>query len=123
MKNLSEYETTELLHEIIKREVITEAPNKITLFQAHKMITVGIGTDEIATITIHDDGLDKLKSSTVNEFSETDSLAMIEAKSLAMSLWSKYYKEESPDFYLCDSVAGIISQIDNMTAGLTKLKG
>ena len=41
-----------------------------------------------------------------------------EAESLAMSLWKKYYKKDSPRFELCDSVAGVISQIDNMTTGL-----
>ena len=42
------------------------------------------------------------------------------AESLALSLWAKHYMQESPDFELCDSVAGVISQIDNMTTGLSK---
>ena len=49
-----------------------------------------------------------------------DSLAAAkrEAENLAMFLWKKYYKKDSPRFELCDSVAGVISQIDNMTTGL-----
>ena len=43
-----------------------------------------------------------------------------EAESLALSLWANHYMQESPDFELCDSVAGVISQIDNMTTGLSK---
>jgi hypothetical protein len=43
-----------------------------------------------------------------------------EAESLAMSLWKKFYQEDSPNFELCDSVAGVISQIDNMTCGLIR---
>jgi hypothetical protein len=43
-----------------------------------------------------------------------------EAESLAMSLWQKWYKDDSPDFELCDSVAGVITQINNMTTGLVR---
>jgi hypothetical protein len=43
-----------------------------------------------------------------------------EAESLAMALWQKWYKDDSPDFELCDSVAGVITQINNMTTGLVK---
>lgn len=46
--------------------------------------------------------------------------AKIEAESLAMALWKKHYKDDSPDFSLCDSVAGVISQIDNMVCALVK---
>lgn len=42
-----------------------------------------------------------------------------EATTLAMALWKRHYRAESPNFGLCDSVAGIISQIDNMTAGMS----
>lgn len=41
-----------------------------------------------------------------------------EARSLAMSLWRQYYQKESPNFELCDSAAGIITQINNMIAGI-----
>jgi hypothetical protein len=44
--------------------------------------------------------------------------AKLEAESLATSLWKRFYYEISPNFELCDSVAGVISQIDNMAAGL-----
>lgn len=43
-----------------------------------------------------------------------------EAEGLAMNLWRKHYKDESPTFDLCDSVAGVISQIDNMSCCLIK---
>jgi hydrogenase maturation factor len=46
--------------------------------------------------------------------------AMREASSLAMSMWRHHYKDVSPNFELCDSVAGIITQIDNMAAGLAE---
>jgi len=49
-----------------------------------------------------------------------DADAKREAESLAMSLWSKWYKDESPNFELCDSVAGVITQINNMTTGLVR---
>ena len=44
--------------------------------------------------------------------------AMNEASTLALAIHRRYYLKESPNFELCDSVAGIISQIDNMAAGL-----
>jgi molecular chaperone GrpE (heat shock protein) len=44
--------------------------------------------------------------------------AHIEASSLALYMWKHHYKEESPCFSLCDSVAGIITQIDNMYTGI-----
>lgn len=43
-----------------------------------------------------------------------------EARRLALSLWRLHYADESPNFELCDTTAGIISQIDNMVSGLTK---
>lgn len=49
-------------------------------------------------------------------------IARIEAESLAVALHARHYKEDSPDFGLCDSVGGIISQIDNMACGLIKNK-
>ena len=49
-----------------------------------------------------------------------DADAKREAESLAMALWRKWYKDDSPNFELCDSVAGVITQINNMTAGLVR---
>ena len=49
-----------------------------------------------------------------------DADAKREAESLAMALWSKWYKDDSPDFELSDSVAGVITQISNMTTGLVR---
>ena len=57
-----------------------------------------------------------ITSSHVSELAD----AKREAESLALSLWEKHYKEYAPNFELCDSVAGVISQIDNMTTGLSK---
>lgn len=50
-------------------------------------------------------------------------LAKIEVESLAMSMWKRFYRDESPTFELCDSVAGIMTQIDNMVTGLEKDDG
>lgn len=46
--------------------------------------------------------------------------AMREASSLAMNIWKQHYKDVSPNFELCDSVVGILTQIDNMVAGLSE---
>ena len=43
-----------------------------------------------------------------------------EAESLAMSLWRRHYQDVSPDFELCDTTAGVITQIDNMVAGVVQ---
>lgn len=48
---------------------------------------------------------------------ERDS-AMQEASYLAMSIWRSEFQKVSPDFELCDSPAGVISQIDNMYAAI-----
>lgn len=44
--------------------------------------------------------------------------AMREASGLAMSIWRSEFRNESPEFDLCDSPAGVITQIDNMFAGV-----
>jgi len=46
--------------------------------------------------------------------------AMREATGIALFLHNKHYKSESPNFELCDSPAGILTQIDNMVCGLVK---
>ena len=45
-----------------------------------------------------------------------------EAQSLALHLWKEHYKDSSPVFELCDSVPGVLSQIDNMCSGLISAK-
>lgn len=45
-------------------------------------------------------------------------LSKSEAAGLATWMWAHWYKAESPNWGLCDSVPGIISQIDNMVAGV-----
>lgn len=67
---------------------------------------------ELAAINL---GLTK----TLVEMEAENAKAMREASSLTMSLWKRHYQDASPEFGLCDSVAGIISQIDNMTAGIS----
>ena len=63
----------------------------------------------------------KVESARCEECSVKDELlnsAEREARSLAISLWKQYYQKESPNFELCDSTAGIITQINNMVAGI-----
>lgn len=59
----------------------------------------------------------------ITEREQTIDLAMGEASTLANYLYKKHYANE-PDavgFELCDSVAGVISQIDNMVTALVKV--
>lgn len=42
------------------------------------------------------------------------------ASRLAMRIWDKHYRKEAPCFELCESLAGILSQIDNMVSGLSR---
>lgn len=44
--------------------------------------------------------------------------AMREAVSLATWLYDRYFLTDDSEFVLCDTTAGVISQIDNMVAGL-----
>jgi hypothetical protein len=39
---------------------------------------------------------------------------------LAVHMWQKHYKAESPVFEVLNDLAGVISQIDNMTTGLVR---
>ena len=45
-------------------------------------------------------------------------LCKLESETLAMSIYNKSYKDDSPNFELCDTPAGVLTQIDNMVAGL-----
>lgn len=54
----------------------------------------------------------------VEELTAENADSKREAESLAMALWRRHYQETSPDFELCDTTAGVITQIDNMTAGV-----
>lgn len=49
-----------------------------------------------------------------------DDLVYKEISQLALYMWNTFYREDSPNFELCDSVRGIISQIDNMLVGLER---
>jgi hypothetical protein len=55
------------------------------------------------------------------ELKQEQAIAYEEATSLATALFNKYYKHESPNFELLDTTQGVISQIDNMSTGLTKV--
>lgn len=64
--------------------------------------------------------LRKMKESAEQRIAELEAentSAMREASSLAKCLYKKYYAEESPDFRLCDTPAGVMTQIDNMITG------
>ena len=52
-----------------------------------------------------------------NDRAENDA-AMNEASTLALAIHRRHYLKSAPNFELCDSLSGIISQIDNMTTGL-----
>ena len=57
----------------------------------------------------------------VIETQEEQNLARMEAVSLANALYRRHYQDK-PDavgFELCDTTAGILTQIDNMTAGIS----
>lgn len=59
-----------------------------------------------------------LKEAQVEELEREQAHAKREAGNIAMYLWRKYYQAESPNFGLCDSAAGVMTQIDNMLAGV-----
>lgn len=56
----------------------------------------------------------------VSRLTKELTLAKNEAAHLALFLWKKHYAEIAPNFGLCDSAAGIITQIDNMVCELVK---
>lgn len=43
-----------------------------------------------------------------------------EASDLATWLWKKHYQQDAPNWGLCDTAAGILTQIDNMVCTLVK---
>jgi hypothetical protein len=59
----------------------------------------------------------------MNQTEKDLAAAKIEAAALAQALYRKHYKSVAPDWGLCDSVSGIISQIDNMVSTLVKPSG
>lgn len=42
------------------------------------------------------------------------------ARRLAVALWSKHYQASAPDWKPCDDTLGLLTQIDNMVAGLER---
>jgi len=62
-KPLKEISTENLLKEILSREKVSDAPVKTTYGEGMKIFTVGIGNDEIATVSIHAEGIALLENS------------------------------------------------------------
>ena len=44
------------------------------------------------------------------------------ASRLAVALWEKHYKDIAPQWKPLDDLMGVLTQIDNMTSGLTRLE-
>ena len=42
------------------------------------------------------------------------------AQGLAMSMWEKHWKQDSPNWKPLDDIVGVLTQIDNMVAGMTR---
>lgn len=51
---------------------------------------------------------------------KTDQENLKYAQDLARSIWEKHWKDRSPDFKPFDDLQGVLSQIDNMTAGMVR---
>lgn len=47
-------------------------------------------------------------------------IALEYAKRIATAMWQKHWKEDSPDFKTFDDLMGVLSQIDNMAAGMKR---
>ena len=94
-----------------------EAQIKLAIMQSKMMIT-----DDRRPALIR--GLNAIKNKVAQQ-AEIEALkaqlsdANREASSLAMFLYNSYYKDDSIGFELCDTPAGIITQIDNMVAGMS----
>jgi hypothetical protein len=42
------------------------------------------------------------------------------AQSLATTIWEKHWKQDAPNWKPLDDVLGVLTQIDNMVAGMTR---
>ena len=58
----------------------------------------------------------------MNQLKDYD-LAMNEALCLANYLWEKHFKKDAPNWEPLSDLSGILSQIDNMVAGLEMKAG
>jgi len=56
--------------------------------------------------------------SAVESLTAEKEAAVNEAKSLAVCMWRSWYKDDSPNWEPLDTAVGMISQINNMVAGL-----
>jgi len=68
---------------------------------------------------LNDNTLDK-KDKELDTLREVLAIAKEEATTLAVNIHRRHYKEEAPDWEVLETVSGIISQIDNMSAGLAQ---
>lgn len=50
-----------LLKILLMRNIVQDAPTKVTFYTRHHTITIGIGKDHTATIVLDDDALTKLE--------------------------------------------------------------
>jgi hypothetical protein len=62
--------------------------------------------------------LRKIKSSPPRRETEQEPVAYNYAKHLAEAIWSKHYKDIAPHWKPLDDLMGVLTQIDNMSAGL-----
>lgn len=51
---------------------------------------------------------------------ENEDSALVYAQQIANYIWRNHYKAKSPKFEVLDTLDGVLSQIDNMVAGLSK---
>lgn len=76
--------------------------------------------DTVVTESNADYRILKDSATELRRLAEENKHAMREASSLALSLYRRFYQTTAPNFSLCDSPAGVITQIDNMIAGIIK---
>lgn len=62
--------------------------------------------------------IDAIELRFFNEVENQNSVAMREALNLANSIYRTEFKTDAPDWKPLDTIAGVISQIDNMYAGV-----
>ena len=50
----------------------------------------------------------------------TGSATLKYAQRLAATIWEKHWKQDAPNWKPLDDVLGVLTQIDNMVAGMTR---
>jgi hypothetical protein len=59
---LKSYTTVQLIAELISRNKVVDSPRSTSYGYGMRIIDIGLGKDEIATISIHDNGIEYLKN-------------------------------------------------------------